>query len=105
MKPHSFPALIFTAKQSSLKAEQKSEADLKKNIGRNEKAATDKETEAEQNQAAFQSMQEEHASAIEAHKKAEKNFQAVQAGLSTNEHGDNASLQVSQFCASDLKMI
>lgn len=80
-------------KQTSLKAEQKGESDLRKNIDRNVKAVTDKTADAEQKQAAFQAMQEEHAQATESHKKAEKNFQAVQAGLSTNEHGDNASLQ------------
>merc|ERR1711962_1230824 len=62
-------------KQSSLKAEQKAESDLNKNIARNEKAVGDKETEAEEKQAAFQAMQEEHAQAIESHKKAERNFQ------------------------------
>lgn len=67
---------------------------MRKNIDRNVKAVTDKTADAEQKQAAFQAMQEEHAQATESHKKAEKNFQAVQAGLSTNEHGDNASLQV-----------
>ena len=79
--------------ENEIETEKRKLKTLQKNIGNDEKALETKETEMNNVAELFDSLKEADATDAKAFADAQKRFQAVSAGLVTNEDGEAASLQ------------
>lgn len=78
---------------SDVEAEKRKLKTLQRNIANDEKALATKEAENDKVGGLFQQLKEADEADTKAYADAQKRFQAISAGLATNEDGEAASLQ------------
>ncbi|XP_019642179.1 PREDICTED: structural maintenance of chromosomes protein 2-like [Branchiostoma belcheri] len=88
-------------KKETLNSEKKKKKDITKSIDEDHAALKAKEKEVEKLAAAQQKLENQAKEDTDAHTAAQKHFQAVSAGLSSNDEGEDATLAEQMMAAKD----